>query len=85
MKRNLPVAMAIAARKQALSCCRMTAVIFKIHFLDRSRCALQREEARWEFDTDLAALEAARAQAGSEGAKVEFFDQYGRRIMVVWF
>jgi hypothetical protein len=58
---------------------------FVVQFLDRTRCILRRAHQEWIFDTTSAALEAARNQPESEGAKVDIFDEYGRRMMVVWF
>jgi len=63
----------------------MSYAIFEVHFMDRTRCMLYRDQNTWEFVSDMAALEAARNQPGSEGARVDIFDMYGRRVMVVWF
>jgi len=60
---------------------------FTLRFLDRTRCVLKttQDECECEFESSLAALAAAREKPGSDGAKVDVYDEYGRRVMVVWF
>jgi hypothetical protein len=58
---------------------------FTLQFLDRTRCVLKTTQDECEFESSVAALAAAREKPGSDGARVDVFDEYGRRVMVVWF
>jgi hypothetical protein len=58
---------------------------FILQFLDRTRCVLKTAQDECEFESSVAALAAALEKPGSDGVKVDVYDEYGRRVMVVWF
>lgn len=56
---------------------------FELQCLEKAGCLLRADKQEWRFSTTLEALAFACAQKGAAKARVEVFDETGRRFMVV--